>query len=123
MSLDFTLTLPDSEVCPHCDKSLDRYESGQVVFEANITHNLTSMADVAGLYRCLWHPEDIGITTGQQMIKPLEEGLESLMTEPDFYKQFEPMNRWGTYEGLVRFTSNCLGACRKYPTARVSACV
>lgn len=94
-----------------------------MVFTANITHNLTIMADAAHLYKPLWHPDELGIDTADKLIEPLESGLERLKSDPEQYKRFEPTNRWGTYESLVRFTNNCLEACRKYPTARVSTSV
>lgn len=36
--------------------SLDFYltQDGKEVFHLNITHNLGQMADVAGIYKCLW---------------------------------------------------------------------
>lgn len=90
------------------------------VFSANITHNLGKMADEAALYYPLWKPEKIGITTARQLIERLEHGLYMLQTKPEFYRQFNPANGWGTYEGLVQFVENYLEACRKFPESEVS---
>ena len=46
-------------------------EESDYVYSANITHNLTKMADEAGIYECLWRPEEIGITKAGQLIEPL----------------------------------------------------
>jgi hypothetical protein len=89
------------------------------VYHANITHNLNAMADDAGLYMYLWKPENLGITKAQELIKPLEEGLALLKSDPTRFRKFNPENRWGTYEGLVEFVSSYLEACKEYPEAKV----
>ena len=65
------------------------------VYESNITHNLSGMAREAGIYECLWRPEEIGITKAEQLIKPLEEGLALLKREPEHFKKFDAPNGWG----------------------------
>jgi len=91
------------------------------VFSANITHNLGTMADEAGLYQYLWRPEEINITKAGELIEPLRQGLHELKMNPDKYKQFNPDNGWGSYDGLVRFVENYLNACYEYPEANVYA--
>ncbi len=88
-------------------------------FSANITHNLNRMADAAGIYKELWRPEEIGITTAEQLIAPLEAGLVRLKADPDKYAEFNPENGWGNYDGLVRFVSDYLAACKESPAALV----
>ncbi len=34
-------------------------ENGNDLYWRNITHNLTTMASTAGLYECLWRPEEL----------------------------------------------------------------
>lgn len=100
--------------------SPDENESDTVeVFSANITHNLNSMAGEANLYQPLWRPEELGITTAQQLIVPLAVGLTKLLDAPDHFCQFNPKNGWGMYEGLVEFTTEYLAACSRYPQAAV----
>jgi len=94
---------------------------GEGVYTANITHNLNKMAIEAGLYEHLWRPEEVGIELAVQLIDPLKAGLETLKADPERFKQFNPQNGWGTYEGLVRFIEDYLQACEKYPNAQVSA--
>ncbi len=89
------------------------------VFSANITHNLTSMANAAGIYKELWHPEDLGITTAKDLIDPLETGLCILKADPEKFVKFNPPNGWGDYEGLVSFVTKYLTACRENPDAKV----
>jgi len=92
------------------------------VYEANITHNLGEMADKAGIYKALWRPEEIGITTAKQLIEPLEAGLKQLKDKPEYFRQFNSPNGWGMYDNFVPFVESYLNACKEYPdaTLRVS---
>ena len=94
--------------------------SDSQVYQANITHNLNTMAQKANIYEYLWRPEEVGKEKAKELIKPLEKGLELLKDKPNYFKTFNPENGWGDYEGLVRFVENYLEACRKYPEATVS---
>ncbi len=96
-------------------------QNDDYVYEANITHNLAPMAREAGIYEYLWYPEDKGVTTAAQLIEPLETGLALLKSDRTRLERLNPANGWGDYEGLVRFTSNYLDACKEYPAAQVSA--
>ena len=97
-------------------------ETSDTVFEWNITHNLTNMAQAAGIYEPLWHPEkcDPPITTAKQLIGPLSVGFEKLVTGREFFLQFNPKNGWGTYENLVEFVGRYINACEDWPDAIVS---
>lgn len=99
----------------------DMDENTNTVFEYNITHNLNSMAQAVGIYESLWRPEEIGITKARQLIEPLRQGLHELKLNPDLYKQFNPDNGWGSYDGLVKFVEAYLNACYEYPDADVHA--
>ncbi|SRR5258706_4505767 len=89
------------------------------VFSRNITHNLTKMADEAGIYKALWRPEELGITKAHQLIEPLTNGLIKLEGDPDWFAQFNPSSGWGNYDGLVEFVKTYLKACEQYPNADV----
>ena len=89
------------------------------LYTANITHNLTEMAEKAGLYKYLWRPDELSLTKAKELIKPLTQGLQKLKSNSDYYKEFSPSNGWGTYEGLVKFTEDYLEACKKYPKAYI----
>ncbi len=97
-------------------------EPSDEVYTANITHNLTTMADAADLYNPLWNPEELKIVKAGDLIVPLAKGLSVLVAQPKFFKQYNPPNGWGTYEGLVEFARNYLNACIAYPEATVSVC-
>lgn len=92
------------------------------VYSANITHNLNTMAKKAGIYKHLWRPDEINIEWAYQLIEPLRLGLVKLLNDPDYYKQFNPENGWGDYNGLVTFVKDYLNACKLNPNAKVSVC-
>src|SRR6266496_3980933 len=49
--------------------------NGCELYWRNITHNLNTMADAAGIYKHLWRPEELGITKAGELIAPLAAGL------------------------------------------------
>jgi hypothetical protein len=124
MSLDVYLHDPEpagESTCEACGGTGKVGAAHSPLFDANITHNLTRMADAAGIYQHLWRPEEIGITKAHQLAQPLRDGLARLRSDPDRFKTFNPENGWGSYDGLVRFVVKYLAACEEYPDADVSA--
>ena len=120
MSLDISLV--DSKVsdvecaCLKCCNVHYRQET-IVFYEANITHNLTEMADAAGIYKCIWRPEELGITEASQLVAPLREGLKTLGDDPEKFRAFNPSNGWGSYEVFVAWVTRYLMACQEFPGA------
>lgn len=107
------------------------YEDNEY-FHINITHNLTEMADqceVTGscdynlnkensfitLYDLLWHPKDnlnIEVPT-LDYFNDVVACYRKLLENPDFFKQYNPANGWGSYEGLVKKTKEFIAALTK----------
>lgn len=112
MSLDFSLSV---ESCAHCGRG------GEYVFDCNITHNLNSMADEAGIYECLWRPQENGYIKAKDIVEKLETGLRILRKDPSRFKKHNPPNGWGSYEGFVKAVESCLEACKSYPDASIYA--
>lgn len=106
---------PDSEPV----RFIDQQATSDEVYSANITHNLTHMADDAGIYDVIWHPDKAGITKASQLVKPLSKGLRLLNSDPDRFRKFNSPNGWGDYEALMSFVEQYLLACIKYPEADV----
>ena len=122
MSLDVYLRGPAEQVactCSHCWDDHMR-EDREEFFQANITHNLNKMAREAGIYEACWRPEEIGITKAEQLIEPLEHGIERLKAEPERFKQFNPSNGWGDYDGFIQWLENYLAACIEHPNAEIT---
>ncbi len=96
-------------------------EKEEELFKANITHNLTEMADKAGLYKACWRPEELGIKKAKELIPYLEKGYKKLKNNKNFYKQFDADNGWGTYDNFLPWVKKYLDACKEYPEAYVNA--
>lgn len=89
------------------------------VYTANITHNLNRMVGEAGIYRHLWRPDELGITTARELIEPLRAGLARLRADPDRFRKHNPENGWGSYDCLCQFGAEYLVECEKHPDATV----
>lgn len=94
---------------------------GHEFFEANVTHNLTGMANEAGVYKEVWCPEEVGITKAGQLVEPLKRAITAMKAEPVRFERLNPENGWGTYKGFVPWLENYLRACEENPEALVSA--
>ncbi len=90
------------------------------VFDCNVTHNLSKMADAAGIYKTLWYPEEIGITKASDLIHPLEDAITDMGKRPEYYQYFNAKNGWGTYYQFVPWLIKLLNAAREYPDATIS---
>ncbi len=99
------------------------------VYSGNITHNLGNMASECGLYEPMWRPykllglkeedEDDAFIEAKSIIPHLEKGIEELAAHPEKYKEFNPENGWGDYDGLLRVARKYLAHCQVYPDSRV----
>jgi len=108
--------------------NITSYEDN-IYFHMNLTHNLTEMASkcniiglcnhnsnedstVISLYDLLWHPKD-NLNIEVPSFNYLEDIIacyRKLSENANFFKQYNPINGWGTYEQLVRRTKNYINA-------------
>lgn len=102
------------------DNGVTMEEKEELVYDANITHNLNTMADKAGIYYALWRPDEIEKYKAKDIIELLEKGLADLKSRPKYFEQFNSPNGWGMYENFVPFVEKYLGACREYPESLIS---
>jgi hypothetical protein len=101
--------------CECCGREAEENE----VFDANITHNLTTMAEKAGIYNHIWRPEEIGISKAGELIEPIKKGLADMKERPEYYRQFDSPNGWGLYIHFVPWIEKYLEACKKWPEADI----
>lgn len=101
--------------------SLDVYlkEKGEIVFEANITHNLGRMAKNCGVYYACWRPEEINCNKAKHILPTLKNGIEILKYDPVYYSQFNSPNGWGQYENFLPWLEEYAMACEIYPEATI----
>jgi len=120
MSLDVSLNIKRRI---SYDEGKTYTEDEEEVYESNITHNLTDMAEQAGIYESLWHPEKIGATKAKDIIEPLDKGLADLKARPEYFEKFNASNGWGTYKHFVPFVRDYLNACKEYPDATIEVSI
>lgn len=89
------------------------------VYAANITHNLGKMAEAAGIYRHVWLPEEIGITTAAQLVEPLATAIAAMRADPERFRAFDAPNGWGKYEHFLPWLERYHAACVENPDAEV----
>lgn len=89
------------------------------VFWANYTHNCGPMASEAGVYECVWRPDEIGITKAGQLIEPLMSGIAAMKADPERFKKLDPPNKWGSYDTFLPWLEKYLSACQENPEADV----
>jgi len=86
-----------------------------------MTHNMTAMADEAGIYDCLWRPEENGYQTAGQIIPVLEAGIKAMEADSVRFKAFNPKNGWGDYTVFLQWLKKVLAACEKNPDYEIEA--
>lgn len=90
-------------------------------FEANYTHNCNKMADEAGIYDCVWRPDEAGIELAKDLIEPLKRGIKLMEDDPDRFIALNPVNGWGSYETFLPWLRKYLEACEENPKTKVRA--
>ena len=89
------------------------------LFDCSYTHNITAMASEGGIYQCLWHHEERGITKAEQLIEPLSKAVLEMRINPARFKAHNPVNGWGNYDSWLEWCVLLLDACRDNPAAKV----
>jgi hypothetical protein len=92
------------------------------LYDANITHNLGPMADLAGVYLPLWRPGKAGVEVAADLIEPIRNGIEDMKARPDFFRQFDAENGWGKYRDFLPWLEELLAAREEHPKAKVGIC-
>ena len=122
----------------NCDCGRVHEISRDIIYEANITHNLNKMANEAGIYEAIWRPYQLReeyddswdhkeetkfaklITTkAHELIPFLEKGYDDMKARPEHYKTFDDPNGWGLYIYFLPWVKRYLDACKENPNAIV----
>ena len=95
--------------CCHCGREVHE----EVV--SGLTYNLRPMIVAA-----TWvGPRDLHGRKAEDVRRCIEPGLQDMVADPAWYRQYNPENGWGTYEGCVRVLTRLVELCREYPDATV----
>jgi hypothetical protein len=124
MSLDVSLHEPfpvPRDACLLCTVDDEEHvHRGDCLFAQNITHNLNEMADVAGIYKVLWRPDELfDEPRARDIVDALQQGYDKLKADPERFIPFEPENKWGTYWSFLPWLERYITACREHPDAVV----
>lgn len=89
------------------------------VGDYNYTYNCSTM-----FYEAL--PGDKGIRgldgmTGEQAYLYLLAGVKHMQANPEWHKQHNPSNGWGSYEGALKFLAKMCQTAKINPDAEISA--
>ena len=87
------------------------------VYSLNITHNLNTMADKAGLYYPLWQPHAIEATHAKDLIHVLLNGILWLEENKEEAEKYNAKNGWGDYHNLLLSAKEYLKNCKANPNA------
>jgi hypothetical protein len=136
MSLDVSL-IRKFHVSYDNGKTLE--ERTELIYEANITHNLGEMAEKTGIYKAVWRPHRLKpdynildgnwdaeheyekncITLAKEISSIISEGLKLMKSDPERFKKFDSPNGWGTYKDFIPWLEKYLEALENNPDSIV----
>ena len=96
---------PDADL----DAITEQTTETNYLFDRNITHNLTRMADKVPcgdytLYDLLWRPDEHGFTHVTNEYRSLvNSALPYFLANRADLEQYNPSNGWGSYDSLLDF--------------------
>lgn len=94
---------------------LDGTEQWVYVGDDWINHTANTAAMIKEV--CGSYPSDWNGKNGAELTPILESGTTELRCYSQKYRQFEPMNGWGSVESTLDFLDRILKNCKSYPTA------
>ena len=87
----------------------------------NMTHNVKSMAEEAGI-EWLWvlsyYPEAVKASS---LVPALTHAVELMTRDPDRFRRLDSPNGWGTYANFLPWLQDLLRICTESPGLNVRA--
>lgn len=93
---------------------------GVEVVEKNITNNLKSMWEEAGVYDALYSSNG---KTASELVDVLENGLQQMIGDPQRFEKYNASNSWGLYKYAVPWLQELVDDFKKHPDATVESCI
>jgi len=98
------------------DFSLQQLEITDV-YSGNMTHNVTPMWKLAGIYDDLYNSDG---KKAKDVVKNLKKGLRIMKFGKRRFSKLNPENGWGSYESAVKYLKEIIDACELYPESDIS---
>jgi hypothetical protein len=96
-------------------ESAESIAPDEVLYEANITHNLGKMATELGIYQVLWRMEETDVLQAKDLYPYIRKAIIEMVTYPEYYKKFDSDNGWGTFKDFLPWLSRLIVALDQYP--------
>ena len=100
MSYDVNLTIATSSF-PQAER--------HIVFETNVTFNVSRMWSAGGFDLKEWHGKPV-----TEVIPALQDIIQKMEESPWIYFPLQPKNGWGSYHGCLSWMRELLGECVKH---------
>ena len=91
------------------------YWCGVGEFHENITSNVACMWRDAGC-----DLRELNDKKGKEAVKPLCDAINRMKADPEKYKEMNPPNGWGDYEGCLSYLMRFHDACYSNPEEIIS---
>lgn len=85
----------------------------------NVTYNLGKMLRAAGFPEWRALADTPAVEAGGMLRKV----ADTLKADPDRFREFNPPNGWGDFEGAVEFLESFATGCAEHPEATIRACL
>lgn len=82
----------------------------------NITHNVNSMWHKAGCYDALYNSEG---KLSKEVSPILQLSLLVMLARPEEFKELNPENGWGDYDGAIDFLVKVIKEFNESPSAKI----
>ena len=109
MSWDFWME-EENHTCPTCGRSAPPLD-----YSANYTYNVSPMFYEA--FELKDGIRDLDGKTGEDCIPLLLHAIKAMCFDPKKYKEMNPKNKWGNYEGALKLLQKLLEWCTDQRTA------
>lgn len=98
------------------DTGRDEPHRAYITEWANITHNVAQMWRRAGCYDALYESEG---KPAAEILPALNKAVDDMAANPATYRELNPSNGWGNYEGALEYLRTFRDRCAEHPKALV----
>jgi len=115
MSWDFSMEAPPCPTCGHRESD-DPNDGDEERLEADYTYNVAPMFNRAFTTMAGEGNRGLNGMTGESAAAHLLGALSEMRACPAVYREMNPPNGWGSYEGAIELLAKLRGWCLGHPT-------